>query len=77
MWQKPVLLRLIEPVDLINKQKRPLPLLAPQLCRIKHAPQFRHTRENRTDLNEMQIGFIRQQPRNRGLAYTGRSPENQ
>ena len=33
--------------------------------------------EDRRNLLEMQVGFLRQQPRDRGLAGAGRSPEDQ
>ena len=77
MRQEAVLLCLVETVDLVNEEQRSLPLTAAHLGRVEHLAQFRHAREDRADLHEMQIGLIRQQPRDRGLAYTGRPPEDQ
>ncbi len=77
MRQEPILLRLVETVDFVDKQKRPLPLPPPHLGRVENLSQFRHARENRADLHEMQIGLIRQKPRDGGLANAGRPPEDQ
>ncbi len=52
MRQEAVLLGLVEAVDLIHEQKRPLPVLPPDPGLLEHLAQFRHTRENRTDLHK-------------------------
>ena len=75
--QKPVLLCLVETVNFVNEQERALAVLPPHLGRLKHLAQVRHARKNRTDLDKMQIGFIRQKPCDCGFADTGGTPENQ
>ncbi len=77
MRQEPVLLSLVETVDLVDEQQRPLPVRAPVLGRLEHLAQLRHAGEDRADLDEMQIGLARQQAGDRGLAHAGRPPEHQ
>ena len=77
MRQEPILLRLVETVDLIHEQQRALPVRAPDFRLFKDLAQFRHAGENRTDLHEMQVRFRCQQPRDGGLAHARRPPEDQ
>ena len=77
MRQEPVLLRLVETVNFIDEEQCAAPVLAAQLGRVKDLAQFRHPGENRADLLEMQVGFIRQQPCDRRLAHPRRPPEDQ
>ena len=76
MRQEAVLLRLIETVDLVDEQQRPLPVLASDLRRLEHLAEFRHPAENRRNLDEGQVGFVSQQPGYGGLAHPGRPPED-
>jgi hypothetical protein len=77
MRQKPILLRLVEAVDLIDEQKRPLPVRVPVPRRLEHFPQVWHAGEDRADLHEMQVSLGGEQARDGGLAHTGRAPEDQ
>ncbi len=77
MRQKTILLRLVEPVDFVDEQQRPLPVLPTDFRRFKDLFQIRHTSEYRTDLDEMQIGFPGQKAGDGGFSNTRRPPENQ
>ncbi len=77
MRQKPILLCLVEPVDFVNEKQGTAALSAAVLGLFEHFAQFRHAGKNRTDLDEMQIGFVSQQSGNGGLAHAGRAPEDQ
>ena len=75
--RKLILLRAVEAMDLVDEQQRALPALAPRARRLEHFLEIGDAGEDRRDLLEMQIGFLRQQPRHRGLAGAGRAPEHQ
>src|SRR5262249_34638935 len=64
-------------MDLVDEKKRPLPRLVPRAGRVEHLLEIGDAGKNRRDLLEMQIGRLRQQPRNRGLAGAGRAPKDQ
>ena len=74
--QKTVLLRAVEPVDLIHEQQRSLPGHAPRTRAIEHLFQIGHAGKNRADLLEMQRRLPRQQPRHGGLSRAGWPPED-
>jgi hypothetical protein len=75
--QEPVLLGLVEAVDLVNEQERPLPVRAPVLGRLEDLAQVGHAGEDGAELDEMQVGRFRQKPRDRRLADAGRTPQDQ
>ena len=77
MRQEPVLLGLVEAVDLVHEQKGSLPVCPPDLGRLKDFAQLWHARKDRRDLDEMQIRFLRQKPRDGGFTNARRPPENQ
>ena len=64
-------------MDLVHEQQRALPQLAAAARFLEHFLEVGDAGENRRDLLEMQVGFLRQQPRHRGLASAGRAPEHQ
>ena len=64
-------------MDLVHEQKRAPPRFAAVTRFLKHLFQIGDAGENRGNLLEMQVGRLRQQPRDRGLAGTWRSPEHQ
>ena len=64
-------------MDFINKQQCPPPVRMTQFRGLKHLFQIGNTRENRTDLNKMQIRVIRKQARQCRFANTGWSPKNE
>ena len=75
--QKRILLRAVEPMHLVDEQQRALAHLAPGARGIEHLLQVGDAGKHRGNLLEMQFGGVRQQPRHRGLAGAGRSPEHQ
>ena len=77
MGQEPILLRLVEAVNLIDEQQGALPVRAPDLRLLEDLAQFRDPGENRADLHEMQVDSGRQQPRDGGLAHARRPPEDE
>jgi hypothetical protein len=74
--QEGVLLRLVETVDLVDEQQRPLPVPFADLRRFEHLAQILHARKNRRQLLEMQLRVRRQNARQRGLTATRRTPED-
>src|SRR5215831_14882881 len=64
-------------MNLVDEKKRPLPRLTPRAGGVEHLLEIGDAGKNRRDLLEMQIGRLRQQPRNRGLAGAGRAPKDQ
>ena len=77
MRQEPVLLRLVEAVNLVHEQQRALAVLPPQPGGLEHFAQFRDAGEDRRDLDEMQVRLVRQKPGDGGLAHPGRPPQHQ
>jgi hypothetical protein len=77
MGQEPILLGLVEAVDLVHEQQRSLAVAAPNLGRLEHLAQFRNAGENGADLDEMQGAFIGKQAGDGGLADPGRPPQDQ
>src|SRR3954453_6255911 len=75
--QKRILLRAVETMHLVDEQKRALAHLAAGPCGVEHLFQVGNAEKYRRDLLEVQFGGVRQQPRHRGLAGAGRSPEHQ
>ncbi len=53
-WQKAVLLRAVEAMDLIDEQQRALPGVPPPRRVIERALQVGHAREHRRELHEVQ-----------------------
>src|ERR1700751_2462304 len=64
-------------MDLVYKEKRALPGLATQPCRIEHFFQISDPGEDRRDLLKIKIGRAGKQARDGGLAGSGRTPEDQ
>jgi len=64
-------------VDLVDEQQRPLPVRAPVLRRLEDPAQVGHPGEDGAELDEVQVGRIRQKPRDGGLADPRRTPEDQ
>ena len=77
MRQEPVLLSLVEAVDLVDEQQRALAVGAAVLGRLEDLPELRHAGEDRADLDEMRLCLARQQPGDGGLAHAGRTPEDE
>ena len=76
-WKERVLLRAIEAMNLVDEEERTFPGLATSAGSVEHLFEIADAGENRRDLLEMQIGRLRQKPRDRSLTSAGRSPENQ
>jgi hypothetical protein len=62
-------------VDLVDEEQRPLPRLPAQARRLEGLLQVGDAGEDRGELVEVEVGLARQQPRHRGLAGAGRSPQ--
>ena len=77
MRQEPILLRLVEAVNLIDEQERPLPIGVAHPGGIEHAAQIGHAGENRADLHEMQAGFLRQKAGDGGFSHPRRPPQDE
>ena len=77
MRQEPVLLRLVEPVDFVDEQQRAHTGTAALARGFEHLLEVRDSGEDRRDLDEFQIGLVRQKPRDGGLAHPRRPPEDQ
>ena len=75
--QKRILLRTVESVDLVDEEQRALPGFAARARLLERLLQVGDAGEDRRNLLEMQIGFLRKKPRHGGLAGAGRSPEHQ
>jgi len=66
MRQKRILLRLVEPVNLIHKQNRFRPIRpAPLLCHIDNLPYIRHPARHRREIHERRLCRPRNHRRNR------------
>src|SRR5215469_16008840 len=76
MGQKRILLRAVEPVDLIDEKDRALSETAPVASLLEDLPQILHARENRRKLLKMKPRTARHEPRDRRLACAGRAPED-
>ena len=77
MRQEPVLLRLVEAVDLVDEQQRPLAIRMSVPGRLEHFPKLGHAGEDRADLDEVQIRLGGEKPGDGGLAHPRRPPEDQ
>ena len=64
-------------MNLVDEEERTFPGLATSAGSVEHLFEIADAGENRRDLLEMQIGRLRQKPRDRSLTSAGRSPENQ
>src|SRR6266508_4947090 len=64
-------------MDLVDEEQRALPALAPRPGRVEHLLEVADAGENGGDLLEMQIGRLRQEPRDGGLARAGRTPKDE
>jgi hypothetical protein len=76
--QERVLLRLVEAVDLVDEQQRAAPVSAAAFLRFRD--RFAHLRdagEHRRERLEVQVGVLRDQQRQRGLADARRPPQQQ
>ena len=58
-------------MDLVDEEQRPLPGLAPRARGVEYLLEIADAGKDRRDLLEMQVGRLRQEPRDRGLAGTG------
>ena len=78
-WGKQrVLLALVEAVDLVDEQHRPLPLLVAPRGRLgDRLAQLLDARHDRRERHEPRVRLRRQQPAERGLPGPGRAPQNQ
>ncbi len=74
--QKAVLLGTIEAVDLVHEQQRPLTRFHCDPGLGEHLLQVGDTGKHRGQCDEAQADRIGQQPRNAGLARTGRAPQD-
>ena len=74
--QKAILLRAVEPMDFVDKQKRPAPRLPADFGSVERLAQFSDTGKNRRQLLELEIGLVRQQTRHRRLATTRWTPKD-
>ena len=75
--QQHVLLGLVEAVDFVDEQQRPLALgREPVVGRREDFAQFLHAAGDRADLLEMAAAFAGQQPGQRGLARARRTVED-
>ena len=77
MRQKPVLLSLVETVNLVDEQQRAATVAATDLGRFEDLLQIRNAREDRADLHEGEVSDVGQKPCNCGLANSRRSPQDQ
>jgi hypothetical protein len=77
MREEAVLLCLVETVDLVNEQERPLPVRVSVPRGLENFAQFGNAGEDGTDLHEMQIRLGREQPGDGGLAHPWRPPEHE
>src|SRR4029079_190275 len=75
--EKTVLLGAIESVNLVDEKQRALPHFAAAARLLEYFLEIGDTGEDRRNLLEMQVGCLRQQPGDGGLAGAGRSPEHQ
>ena len=74
MRQEPVLLRLVEAVDLVDEQQRPLAIRMSVPGRLEHFPKLGHAGEDRADLDEVQIRLGGEKPGDGGLAHPPVAP---
>src|SRR5207248_10515336 len=72
-----ILLRLVEAVDLIEEENRPLAVRAEALaCAREHLPDLRHRRRHSGQLLEGRTGGVSDDARDGRLAAAGRTVEN-
>ena len=76
MRQKRVLLRPIEPVNLVDEQGGPPPRLAVPLSAGNDFPHLFHPGGNRAERREPALRGVGHETRERGLSRSGRSPED-
>jgi hypothetical protein len=74
--EEAVLLRPVEPVDLVDEQQRSPADLPPVLGGLEHLAQVGDPGERRGQRLELQVGLLRQQPGDRGLPTAGRPPQD-
>ena len=75
--QKCVLLRLVEAVDLVAEQDRPLPLILEPLLRLlDDLADATHALRDRREGLEVPVGIVRDDPGEGGFAGAGRAPED-
>ena len=64
-------------MDLVDEEQRALPRLAQRARLLEHLLQVGDAGEDRGDLHERELGLASQQACHRGLAGTGRTPEDE
>ena len=74
--QEAVLLGAVEAVDLVDEEQRRLASEAASARGLERLLQVRDAREHRRQLLELVACLLGQQPRDRGLARPGRTPED-
>ena len=75
--QKGILLGTVEAIDLVDEEQGALADLAPGPRRVEHLLQIGDAGKDRRNLLEMELGRTRKEPRDGGLAGTGRPPEDE
>jgi hypothetical protein len=76
MRQEGILLRLVEPVHLVDEQQCALARLEARLGLGEHAAHLGQARHDRRHRLEARLRIARQQQRQRGLAATRRAPQH-
>ena len=77
MGEKSVLLRLVEAVNLIHEEDRPAPVEPPQFGGLLNdGADLLHAGEDRREADEVRFCLLGQDPGERRLPRTGRSPED-
>src|SRR6266536_314912 len=77
MRQESVLLRLVEAMNLVNKNNGPCAVLARPFSLSHDLLDFFYSREHRAEFDELCASHSRNDLRQRRLAGAGRPPENQ
>ena len=75
--QERILLGAVEAVDFVDEQHRAPAQAAAALGVRHHALDFLDAAQHRAEGHEIALGDARDQPRERGLAHAGRSPQDQ
>ena len=76
MGKKRILLRLIEPMNFIDKEDRRHPPRSPLLRRFDNLTQFRNPSGDRRERHELRFCILGDQARQRRFATTWRAPED-
>ena len=76
MRQEGILLALVEAVDFIDKHQRTAAVGAELLSAFHRLADVLHARQHSRQRDELGVKRIRHQPRQRGLAYAWRAPED-